>query len=100
MNPYLILGVPPAADDATIRRAYLTAVKESPPDLHPERFQAVSAAYEQIQDEPARLRYRLFRQECPGGSPLDVFRRFAAVRPPEPLPFEDLKTYLRDCWKS
>ena len=100
MNPYLILGVSPQADDAAIRRAYLAAVKEAPPDAHPQRFQAVSAAYERIKDEPARLRYTLFNHECPGDSPLDVLRRFAQVRASEPLPFESMKAYLRDCWKS
>ncbi|MHB1306223.1 MAG: J domain-containing protein [Limisphaerales bacterium] len=100
MNPYLILGVPPEADDSTIRRAYLTAVKEAPPDTHPQRFQAVSAAYDQIKDEPSRRRHILFDRECPGDSPLDVLRQFARARRSAPLPFEPMKEYLRNCWKS
>ena len=99
MNPYLILGVAPTADDQTIRQAYLAAVRESPPDTHPGRFQAVSAAYEKIKDEPSRLRYLLFNKECPGDSPLEVVLRFGRLRPPTPLPFENMKAYLRDCWK-
>ena len=99
MNPYLILGVAPTADDQTIRQAYLAAVRESPPDTHPERFQAVSAAYERIKDEPNRLRYLLLNKECPGDSPLEVVLHFGRLHPPAPLPFENMKAYLRDCWK-
>lgn len=99
MNPYLVLGVAPSADDAAIRHAYLAAVRESPPDTHPTRFQAVSTAYERIKDEPSRLRYLLFNQECPGDSPLDSALRFARLRPPAPLPFEAMKAYLRLYWK-
>lgn len=101
MNPYLVLGVPRDADDARIRQAYLDAVKQTPPDTHPERFQAVSEAYETIQDEPCRMRYYLFHRDCPGDSPLDAFARFyrahGALRP---LPFEAMKELLRACAKT
>jgi len=99
MNPYLVLGVASSADDAAVRQAYLAAVRESPPDTHPQRFQAVSAAYEQIKDEPSRLRYLLFRRECPGDSPLDVVLRFGRLHPPAPLPLDQMQACLRDCWK-
>lgn len=99
MNPYLVLGVAPTADDQTIRRAYLAAVRESPPDIHPQRFQAVSTAYEHIKDEPSRLRYLLFNKECPGDSPLDAVLRLGRLRPPPPLPFDQMQACLRDYWK-
>ncbi len=95
MNPYLILGVSPSADDAAIRQAYLAAVRQSPPDTHPERFQAVSAAYDRIKDESSRLHYLLFDLECNADSPLDTFLRFVRARPPEPLPFERMREWLR-----
>ena len=98
MNPYLVLGLDAGAEDATIRQAYLRAVKASPPDLHPERFKAISAAYEKIKDEPSRLRYYLFNRECPGASPLDAFRHSVQLQArSQPPGFETLKDFLRSC---
>jgi DnaJ-class molecular chaperone len=98
MNPYLVLGVSLQADDHTIRQAYLAAIKESPPDTHAARFQAVHQAYEQIKDETSRQKYYLFNQECPGASPLDAFLQNARLKArPCPLPLDFMKTYLRQC---
>ena len=38
-DPYGILGVPPGADEAAIRRRYLELVRQFPPDR--ERFAAI-----------------------------------------------------------
>ena len=96
MNPYLVLGVPLDADDETIRRAYLAALKLAPPDLAPQRFQDINTAYEQIKDEPSRHRRTLFNQTPPGDSPLDVFLRYAQLRThAQPLSFESMKKFLR-----
>ena len=101
MNPYLVLGVPLAADDQSIRRAYLDAIKLAPPDHDAKRFQAVSEAYEQIKDEPSRHRYTLFNKTAPGESPLDVFLRYAQLRgQSQPMPFEAMKDLLRLCSKK
>ena len=101
MNPYLVLGVAPAADDQTIRRAYLDAIKLAPPDHDAKRFQAVSAAYEQIKDEPSRHRHTLFNKTAPGESPLDVFVRYVQLRgQTQPVPFEKMKEILRSCSKT
>ncbi len=101
MNPYLVLGVPRDAVDARIRRAFLDAVKQSPPETHPERFKAIAGAYEKIKDEPSRCRYDLFDTDCPGNSPLDVVLRHAALTAPlAPLGFEAMKDYLRACAKT
>lgn len=98
MNPYVVLGVPRDAGDAGIRQAYLDAVKRSPPELQPERFKQIAAAYEKIKDEPSRCRYELFDTTCPGDSPLDVFLRQARLTvPAAPLGFEAMKEYLRAC---
>ena len=64
------------ADDQVIRQAYLQAIKESPPDTDPKRFQAASQAYQKIKDQASRHRHFLFNQDCPGDSPLDVLARF------------------------
>lgn len=101
MNPYLVLGVPLDAADATIRRAYLDAIKRAPPDLNPVRFQAVNTAFEQIKDEPSRHRYTLFNITPPGDSPLAVFARYAQLcAEPRALPFDAMKVLLRACTKS
>ena len=100
MNPYLVLGVPLDAGDETIRRAYLAAIRQAPPDLAPQRFQDVNTAYEQIKDEPSRHRRALFNTTPPGDSPLDVFLRFALLRAhTQPLSFESMKELLRSCLK-
>ena len=101
MNPYLVLNVPPTADDATIRRAYLDAIKLAPPDHDPKRFQAVSVAYEQIKDETSRHRHTLFNRTAPGDSPLDAFIRYLRLCPQRPpLPGDTMKEFLRTCAKT
>jgi hypothetical protein len=95
MNPYLVLGVPPDADDQTIRQAYLKAVKESPPEADPRRFQAVSQAYEKNKDQDNRHRCILFNGDCPANSPLETLVRYAAYRRLEPLSWDVMKEFLR-----
>lgn len=101
MNPYITLGVPGDADDAAIRRAYIEAVKVSPPDHHPERFQAVAAAYDKIKDQASRDAFALFDLTPPGDSPMEVACQWARAQGTlQPLPFESLKSYLRACLKT
>lgn len=64
-NPFAVLGVADTADDDAIKKAYLQRVREHPPERHPERFQAIRAAYEAVKTRRDRLRHRLFRQEPP-----------------------------------
>ncbi len=59
-DPYEILGVPRAASDEEIRRAYLKLVKELHPDVNPsrgaeDRFKKVTAAHD-ILGDPVRRR--------------------------------------------
>src|SRR4051812_22747226 len=97
-NPYLILRVTPDAGDAEIRKAYLDGVRASPPEREPERFQAIARAYELIRDEPARLRYYLFKRDLPAATPVETFAEYCAAAPaPKPLPFEEMKAFLRAC---
>lgn len=95
MKPYFVLNVSPQADDTTIRQAYLEAIREFPPDSAPQRFQAISEAYELIKDQARRRRYELFNRACPGNSPLEVLA-FCGThsRAVDPLPFEEFKKFL------
>jgi curved DNA-binding protein CbpA len=101
MNPYVILRVTPQSTDTEIRRAYLEAIREFPPERAPEQFQKIAHAYEQIRDEDARLNYRLF-DRTPGGShPGEALAAYCvAAPPPEPLDFQSLKEFLRSCAKT
>jgi len=59
-DPYQVLGLPPEADDDTIRRRYLELVRQFSPEHQPEKFAAIRAAYEQMRDQSTGLRHRLF----------------------------------------
>jgi curved DNA-binding protein CbpA len=64
-DPYLLLGLPPDADDAAVHAAYLAAVKACPPERDPRRFEALRAAYEALRTRRARLAHVLFDQTPP-----------------------------------
>jgi curved DNA-binding protein CbpA len=61
-DPYTILGLPPDADDAAVRKRYLELTVQFPPEQHPERFAAVRAAYEKVRTLDARAKYALFER--------------------------------------
>lgn len=100
MNPYVVLGIAPTADDAEIRKAYLDAIKANPPDTAPEKFQAIFSAYSKIQNEASRIEYILFNREPPGDSPLSTLITGVGVRGLRPLPFEQFQSFLRTCAKD
>ena len=58
---YLTLGLAPDAEDEVIRKRYLALIRRYTPERETVRFQQITAAYERIKDEPARLRSALFR---------------------------------------
>lgn len=64
-DPYRQLGVPPTADDATIRAAYLGAIRACPPERDRQRFEQVRAAFEAISSEPRRLAHAMFDTTAP-----------------------------------
>jgi DnaJ-class molecular chaperone len=99
-TPFEILNVAENANDEAIKKAYLKKVKEFPPEHYVEEFQRVRVAFEQIQTEKQRRKYRLFHHEKPE---FDALLRKAltpgAVQRPEydvlvgvmaELPVEDL----------
>lgn len=100
MNPYLVLGVSQAADDKTIRQAYIHALKGASPDTNPIRFRELNQAYEKIKDETCRNQYFLFNTDCPGDSPEDAFIKHVRLQGiPKPLAWDSLKEMLRNCAK-
>ena len=65
-NPFSVLKVAETAADEDIRQAYLRQVRKYPPELAPERFQEIRAAFETIKTRRDRLHYQLFHSEPPG----------------------------------
>lgn len=59
-NPYQLLGITRDADDATVRAAYLAAVRISPPDRDAERFAALRRAFDAVSTHRLRLSHDLF----------------------------------------
>jgi curved DNA-binding protein CbpA len=60
MSHYDVLGLPPDADEAAIKRAYRKAAQSSHPDREggdPERFQRIQLAYDVLSDPERRERY-------------------------------------------
>ena len=55
MDPYQTLCVRLEADSATIREAYLAAIRRHPPESDPEGFRVINEAYESIKTEDLRL---------------------------------------------
>src|SRR6266478_5994622 len=56
-DPFLVLELPPDADDAAIRARYLELVRRRPPEQAPERFAAV------------RIDFRIWLEELAAGEP-------------------------------
>lgn len=79
-DPYTVLGVPPDADDETIRRRYLELTRQFTPEHHPERFAAVRGAYERVKDLDRRVQYRLF--EAGKDDTIEAIIEEAACRTP------------------
>ena len=70
-NPYEVIGVPPTASEAEIRRAYFKLVREHPPERDPEPFKRIRAAYEILRDPARRAEWNLFVAVQPPAPPHD-----------------------------
>ena len=66
LSPFAILDIEDNADDATVRAAYIRALRRCPPDRDPAGFGRIREAYEAIRDAEKRLAYRVL-----GPPPLD-----------------------------
>ena len=64
-TPFEILDVDEDANDESVKKAYLRKVKEFPPEHNVEAFQRIRGAFELIQTEKQRRKYRLFHHETP-----------------------------------
>jgi curved DNA-binding protein CbpA len=101
MNPYLILGVPHTADDAEIRKAYLSGVRDHPPERDPARFQSLTNAYQKVASRQSRLEHFLFDESMEGATPLGALAAYCKnLPPPGPLASEAMTTLLRECSKT
>ena len=68
MNPNEILGVAANAGEEEIRAAYLSKVKEFPPDRAPAEFEKIRDAYDTLRDPRRRARAMLSAGES--GAPI------------------------------
>lgn len=74
IDPFTILNVDREADDDSVKRAYLAAIKVHSPETDPEGFQRCRQAYEKIADQRVRLKHDLTRVEPTPPSVSDLFR--------------------------
>ncbi|HPE59493.1 MAG: hypothetical protein KDI15_11840 [Thiothrix sp.] len=89
-NPYLILGLPEylpenpldetGLDDATVKSAYLQQLRRYPPEQHPQVFQQIRRAYEQLETRQKRLQQALFDTTLPNRQ--DVVTALMPRNPP------------------
>eukprot|EP00759_Apiculatamorpha_spiralis_P008084 PhF_6_TR15061/c3_g1_i1/m.23666 len=83
---YDLLGVPPTADEDTLKRAYRKLALKYHPDKNTEpgaqdKFKEISVAYEVLSDADKRKRYDQFGEkgvdnEMAGVDPTDIFAQF------------------------
>jgi DnaJ-class molecular chaperone len=64
-DAYQVLGLDAdSADDANVQAAYVSGLREHPPERDPEGFQRLRDAYEQLRTRRRRLEYALFHQQA------------------------------------
>lgn len=78
-DPYRVLGVASAANQADIKRAYFALIRQYSPETAPEEFKLIRAAYEKIKDAARRTETDIFLpqsppawQPSPNSAPLDT----------------------------
>lgn len=59
-DPYEVLGLDGASDEAAIRQRYLELVRQHPPERDAERFAQIREAYDALRDPVRRMNARLF----------------------------------------
>ncbi len=92
MDPYLTLDVLDDSDDATIKTAYLQAVKRYPPDQNGELFEQIRNAYEQIATKEKRMMLKLFNIEPV--LPVQIIKMCIKNKGDQPLTTETLQKII------
>ncbi len=69
-TPFEILNISENSNDESVKKAYLTMVKQFPPERCPQEFQQIRGAYENIKTQKKRLLYSLFDSHCPSAEDL------------------------------
>ena len=73
IDPFEVLGVPRDADDATIRQAYLSLVRQYPPETQKKGFLRIRDAFKAIETENQRIDLTLLPPNIESmPSPLDL----------------------------
>lgn len=70
IDPYRVLGIGAEADDASIRSAYLAAIRACPPERDAARFERIRSAFEAVSDARQRRSHALFDVSPP--TPADL----------------------------
>ncbi|HME05503.1 MAG TPA: DnaJ domain-containing protein [Bryobacteraceae bacterium] len=85
-NANEILGVPANASDEDIRAAYLSKVKEFPPDRSPAEFEKIRDAYDTLRDPRNRAQAMLLSAgfDAPLVSLIDGHKRRRTYAGPQP----------------
>ncbi len=83
LSPYAILEVEETATNMQIKKAYLSKVRQHPPERDSRGFQRIRAAFERIETKQDRLKYRLFHCGQPELEPLaEKWLEYAAGKRP------------------
>lgn len=95
MNPYYVLDVDERADDDTIRKAYLKAIRRFTPEKSPDRFQLIARAYEEIKDRQHRCELLLKTLDLSADSPAGVFAERVRVAPGQGVTVDNMNSFFR-----
>jgi len=77
-DPYAVLGLVRGASLRDIRRAYFELVREYPPEVRPDAFKVIRAAYEQLRQPEVKAETDLFLFQPP--SPWEPRKRRQRLR--------------------
>ena len=89
-DPHEVLGLPPDADEDTIRQRYLELVRQFSPDRAPERFAAIRAAYDELREPARRVKALVFETKADTLDALTAAVRSRLRERINKVPFDDL----------
>ncbi len=80
MDPFIVLNISRDADDATVRSAYLAAVRKFPSEHDAARFQLIQAAFDAIKDRKMRAQYLINNNQTPANSPFETLMAYVRIK--------------------